>query len=289
MTGTLPVVNAVILDMDNTLYDWVGYFVPAVQAMLAEAAQLLGVDQVLLRDDLRAVHVDRGNTEHPFALLETRTVARRLPDLGRQERHDILRPAFAAFNEVRAQRLHLYPGVIESVQKIKAAGCRLFGHTEATDVNITSRSRSLGLYGTLEAIYAPRFSGSPHPLGVNRGKSVENVPVRPLPSTARKPDPDAIRLILSDIGVEPGRCLYVGDSLSKDVAMAKGAGMLSAWARYGTDHDPRLWRELVGLSHWDVTAVAAAKNHPPESTNVQPDVVLDSFDELLDHFVFAAR
>jgi FMN phosphatase YigB (HAD superfamily) len=288
MTGTPPVVNAVILDMDNTLYDWVGYFVPAVQAMIAEAARLLGVDQDLVRDDLRAVHVARGNTEHPFALLETRTVARCLPDLNRKERHDILRPAFAAFNEVRTQRLHLYPGVLESLQKIKATGCRLFGHTEATDVNITSRSRSLGLDDTLEAIYAPRFRGSPHPLGTNREKPVERVLVRPLQSTARKPDPDAIQLILHDAGVEPDRCLYVGDSLSKDVAMAKSSGMLSAWARYGIDHDPQLWRELVGLSHWDAAAVAAAKNRPPEPSDVQPDVVLNSFDELLDHFVFAA-
>jgi FMN phosphatase YigB (HAD superfamily) len=287
MTGT-PLVNAVILDMDNTLYDWVSYFVPAVHAMLAEAARLLDVNEEQLREDLRAVHVARGNTEHPFALLETRSVASRLPALNRQERYEFLTPAFGAFNNVRDQRLRLYPGVFETLKEIKRAECRLFGHTEATDINISSRARSLGLHGLLEAIYAPRFTGLGHPLGSKRERSREPVPVHPLPSTARKPDPSSIQLILKEIGVKADRCLYVGDSLTKDVAMAKHAGILAAWARYGTGHDPELWRDLVDVSHWDATAVAAAKNTPVRPPDIQPDVTLDSFSELLCHFTFAA-
>jgi phosphoglycolate phosphatase-like HAD superfamily hydrolase len=281
-----PVVNAVIVDMDNTLYDWVGYFVPAIQAMLAKAAQLLGVENDALRDDLRAVHVAHRNTEYPFALLETRTVVARFPGLTTPERHDALEPAFAAFNRVREQHLHLYPGVAESMKKIKDAGCNLYGHTEATDINITSRSRALGLQGQLEAIYAPRFNGSPHPLGVRRQGLANSVPVRSLPPTARKPDPEAMRLILSEIGVPPHRCLYVGDNLLKDISMAKRAGMLAAWARYGTEHDSSLWRALVSISHWD--SAAAANDRPPEAIDVQPDVVLKSFGELFEHFIFAA-
>ena len=287
MTET-PLVNAVILDMDNTLYDWVSYFVPAVRAMLAEAARLLDIDEAQLREDLRAVHVARGNTEHPFALLETRTVASHLTALSRQERYDFLKPAFTAFNNVRDQRLRLYPGVLETLKAIRGAGCRLFGHTEATDINISSRARSLGLHGLLEAIYAPRFTGLAHPLGGKRQRSRETVAVRPLPSTARKPDPSSIQLILKEIGVQADRCLYVGDSLAKDVAMARNAGILAAWARYGTSHDPQLWRDLVDLSHWDATAVAAAKNASAEPSDIQPDVTLDSFGELLCRFTFTA-
>jgi phosphoglycolate phosphatase-like HAD superfamily hydrolase len=288
MSKAPHVVNAVILDMDNTLYDWISYFVPAVRAMLAEAARLLNIDEESLRADIRTVHVARGNVEHPFALLETQAVAMRLPGLSRPERYELLKPAFAVFNDVRNKRLRLYPGVFETLTVIKDTGCRLLGHTEATDINISNRIRSLGLHGTFEAIYAPRSAGLGHPLGNKHGGSTERVPVRRLPSAARKPDPIAIRHILSDIDMEANRCLYVGDSITKDVTMAKRAGMLAAWARYGTKHDPQLWRDLVDISHWDAASVAAAKNRPDEVTNFQPDVTLDSFEELLCHFTFSA-
>jgi phosphoglycolate phosphatase-like HAD superfamily hydrolase len=274
--------------MDNTLYDWVSYFVPAVHAMLAVAARVLDADENQLRSDLRAVHVAHGNTEHPFALLETQAVASRLPTLNRRERHDVLKPAFDAFNEVRKDRLQLYPGVRETLHTIKAAGCRLFGHTEATEVNIASRVRSLGLEELLEAVYAVQFEGMPHPLVDERGEPNGEVLVRAMRSTARKPDPRSINPILLDTGVAPGHCLYVGDNLAKDVGMAKQAGILAAWARYGTIHDPQLWRDLVAISHWVPAAVAAVEDNSTVRHIVEPDVAIDAFDELLSHFTFSA-
>ena len=289
MTQKVSTVSVVILDMDNTLYDWISYFVPAIHAMLAEAARLLDVDEDQLRSDLKAVHVARGNTEHPFALLETRTVTNCLPMLNRRERHDVLKPAFDAFNNVRKQRLQLYPGVRETLQTIKATGCRLFGHTEATEVNIANRVRSLGLEEILEAVYAVNFEGMPHPLDGEHGEPNGRVSVRVMPSTARKPDPSSVKIILAETGVEPVHCLYVGDNLTKDVGMAKKAGILAAWARYGTIHDSKLWHDLVEISHWVPTAVAAVEKDATAQTTIRPDVTIDTFKELLDHFTFSAE
>jgi FMN phosphatase YigB (HAD superfamily) len=288
MTEKPPMVSVVILDMDNTLYDWVGYFVPAIHAMLAEAARLLEVDEGQLRSDLQAVHVAYGNTEQPFALLETQTVATRMRTLSRRERYDFLKPAFDAFNEVRKERLQLYPSVRQTLLTIKSTGCRLFGHTEATEVNIASRIRSLGLEDLLEAVYAMHFKGMPHPLDGDREEPNGRVPVRAMPSTARKPDPGSIRAILAETGVAPAHCLYVGDNLDKDVGMAKRAGILAAWARYGTSHDPQLWRDLVEISHWAPAAVAAVESSTSAQAKVRPDVTIDTFEELLYHFTFSA-
>jgi phosphoglycolate phosphatase len=278
-------VHAIVLDLDNTLYDWVGYFVPAVRAMLAEAARQLSTDPRSLREDLRRVHVRHGNTEHPFALLETAAVRRRLAGLTARERHQALRPAFDAFNAARASQLRLYPAVADTLDSIRAAGCRLVGHTEATEVNIAARARALGLHTRLEAIYASEFTGPPHPLGAGRQRGGEPVPVVALRNGARKPDPELARRILRQVGVPAEHSLYVGDSVAKDIAMARGAGMMTAWARYGTRHDAALWTELVELSHWDPATVAAAAAASPLD---EPDVVLDSFDQLLEHFEFGA-
>ncbi|MBM0234876.1 HAD-IA family hydrolase [Micromonospora sp. STR1_7] len=287
MTDKRPIVNALVLDMDNTLYDWVAYFVPAVRAMVTVAAKLLAVSEDELRGDLRFVHRTHGNTEHPFALLETAAVERQMPAMSQRARHEHLLPAFAAFNEVRRNHLRLYQGVESTLRAVKATGCRIVGHTEAKDVNISSRARALGLESMLEAVYAPRFVGPPHPLGVDRRSTPAAIEVCVLPPTARKPNPDIARRIAEQLNVPPARCLYVGDNLSKDVVMAKRAGMLAAWARYGTHHDPELWRDLVALSHWEATAVSAAESTGDDSTRFAPDVTLDAFYELLDHYAFA--
>lgn len=285
MTKNLPRVYAVILDLDNTLYDWVNFFVPAVRAMVRRAAMLLDMDAESLAEELRQVHVRHGNTEHPFALLETAAVQRRLPGRTPAEQHDYLSAAFEAFNATRAERLHLYPDVLATIATIRAAGCRVVGHTEATDVNIINRVRALSLQTALDELYAPRFDGPPHPLGSGRTRRSDSVRVVALPSGARKPDPGAAREILRRIGVPAQRCLYVGDSLAKDITMAKQAGMRTAWARYGTRHDPELWADLVRISHWDGSAVAAAESPVPVA---EPDVILDAFGELLRNFTFGA-
>jgi FMN phosphatase YigB (HAD superfamily) len=269
--------------MDNTLYDWVAYFVPAVRALIAEASRLLQVDTDSLRKDLREVHIRYANTEHPYALLETRMVEERLPGLTMRERHEALRPAFDAFNDVRTEHLCLYPTVADTLEEIRVTGCHIVGHTEATDVNIASRIRKLGLGSLLQSMYAPRFAGPPHPLGSERVRIADAVPMVLLPSSGRKPDPEVVRRIVDDHRAPAAQCLYVGDSLAKDIAMAKRAGLLAAWARYGTQHDEDLWAELINLSHWDDRSIAAAVSGLPSA---EPDVTLNSFDELLASFVF---
>ncbi|MEO0078321.1 MAG: HAD family hydrolase [candidate division WOR-3 bacterium] len=57
----------------------------------------------------------------------------------------------------------------------------------------------------------------------------------------RKPDPRIFHLALDQLNVLPAEAVYVGDSLSKDVAGAKAAGMKAVWANY----DARLPQEGV--------------------------------------------
>ena len=49
----------------------------------------------------------------------------------------------------------------------------------------------------------------------------------------RKPDPRIFRHAASLLGIEPGHCLYVGNSYRADVFGAKAAGMAAGWLRRG--------------------------------------------------------
>lgn len=41
--------RALILDLDNTLYDWVGFFVPAINALVTKASEILALEPDALR------------------------------------------------------------------------------------------------------------------------------------------------------------------------------------------------------------------------------------------------
>lgn len=276
--------NLLIVDMDNTLYDWVEFFVPAFYAMVGVAVELLSVDREELLDDLQAVHRARGSVEHPFALLEASVVRSRMPDLDPRERHDRLLPAFDAFDRARSQHLRLYPTVRATLTAIRATGCPVVAHTESMSVNVASRLRMLDLTELLDAAYAPEFVGDPHP--ARDGSTSPAELIRLLPARARKPDPGAARSISADWGVAPCQALYVGDSLTRDITMARGAGMHCGWARYGTRHSSGLWDQLVRVTHWPPSSVTSDASAATGVAETRPDVILDEFAQLLQHFQF---
>ncbi len=61
-----------------------------------------------------------------------------------------------------------------------------------------------------------------------------------------KPDRAAFRLALDALALEPAEVWHIGDSLTKDVAGAKGAGLTAVWlnrngvARHGSDPEADL-------------------------------------------------
>ncbi len=74
----------------------------------------------------------------------------------------------------------------------------------------------------------------------------------------RKPHPDPFERALSDVDVPAREALYVGNSLSYDVAGAHAAGMTAAWCPHGVDGgddlDPGAYRPEHVLSNPDELA-----------------------------------
>lgn len=275
-----PVINLLITDLDNTLYDWVSSFVPAFYGMVEAAAELLAVDQEQLLDELREVHRRYRNVEQPFALLETETVLRRYPDADRLERKNRLEGAFRVFGDIRRERLRPYPGVRETLAAVRSRGCAVVGYTEAVVENSLYRLKLLDLTGLLERLYAPEGRAEGHPDPARRGilEGFDEY-VRLLPHGHRKPDPAVLNDICVSHRARPEKALYVGDNPQKDIAMAQAAGVHAAWARYGSVKDQGTWDKLVRVTFWP----QAETEHVDD-----PDcpVKLDSFDELLRHYEF---
>lgn len=290
MPTSKPRIRLLVTDLDNTLYDWVSYFATAFDAMVAVATHLLDVPEEALLDDLREVHQRHRNSEQPFALLDTRVVRERFPGLGRLERAQVLGPALTAFDRVREQTLKLYPGVADAIRAVRAAGAAVVGHTEASATNALFRLDSLGIAPLLERLYAVEDSGEGHPDPAQcSALDRSHPPVRLLGPDERKPDVRVLLEICRDHSVLPAETLYIGDSVPRDIGMAKDAGAWAAWAKYGTAFDAALWNRLVRVTHWSAEDVARAERARQQYGTTRPDVVLErGFYEIINQFEFVS-
>lgn len=279
----LPRIALVVLDFDETLYDWIGYFVPALEAMITTAASELGTTPAALRSELKAVHKRYRNTEHPFALLETDAAQSKLAGLPSGEQRQALAAAFDAFNQVRDERLQLYRDVVPALSRWRAAGVPIVGYSAATSVNIAPRIRLLGLAGSFDRIYASPYAGPPYPGRSTRGRTADV----PIVEMARpKPDPDAVPRITSDMGIPPEATLFVGDSIASDIAPAIEGGAKAALIRRQADSTTEWLPGLLEVSHRSAETRADSASLSDKDLVQVPTVT--TLSDLWRHFTFGA-
>ncbi|EPX56317.1 hypothetical protein D187_007659 [Cystobacter fuscus DSM 2262] len=270
-----------ITDLDNTLYDWVTFFSKAFQAMIRELSGLLGCSEDELLEQFKAVHQHYGNSEQPYAVLELPAVHARFGHLSRPELLQALDPALHVFNRARKQHLRLYDGVETTLARAHAAGTVIVGYTEAILENAYFRLKSLGIDKYFHHLYCLEGRWSGHPDAAR--EEVLRPPlgfVERIPLSERKPSPRLLLDICQREGVNPRDAWYVGDSITRDIRMAKEACIHAVWAKYGTRYERHLWDLLVRITHWTDEAVAQDVRLREDSVGIQPDFVIDSFAEL---------
>lgn len=278
-------VRLIITDLDNTLYDWYASFVPAFYAMVDEAIKIIDVEKEQLLDELKVIHTRYHNTEQPFSILETPSVERRFPNSTSLERHNLLSPAFKKFSEVRKAKLHLFPGIRETLSEIRARGCMVAGYTEAVVENSLYRLSLLDLVSIFHRLYVPESRSPQHP-DPARPLLHTQYPgfVKLLPRGHRKPDPAVLEDICKDFRVGVTETLYIGDSMTRDISMAVMAGTHSALAAYGGKCPADLWDKLVRITHWTAHDVKLEERLREEFAGVRPEVELSTFSDLLKYF-----
>ena len=62
--------KVLITDLDDTLYDWLGFFIPSFYAMVDELVSITGIDKEILLSEYKEKHQYYGTVEHPFVTLE---------------------------------------------------------------------------------------------------------------------------------------------------------------------------------------------------------------------------
>jgi phosphoglycolate phosphatase len=271
-----------ITDLDNTLYDWVKFYVPAFRAMTDALSGLLAVPVEALYDEFQELHRRYSTSEPPFAILELPSVQRCFAGLPPKEIKHKLDPALHAFNTIRKRSLKLYDSVKDTLQVLADHGICIVGHTEALAVNACYRLQKLEIDRYLRHLYA---LDTPLPAHPDPERPAELLPpegyVVRVPPAERKPNPQLLIHICAREGFEVKDALYVGDSLTRDIGMAKQAGMRAAWAAYGAVQEKEAWDLLVRITHWTPEDVAREADLKRRFIGIQPDHQLGAFSDLL--------
>lgn len=78
-------IKLLVTDLDDTLYSWIGFFIPAFYGMLDELSLILSVPKSDLLDEYQHVHQEKGSVEYPFATLYLPSVKAAYPGKTKEE------------------------------------------------------------------------------------------------------------------------------------------------------------------------------------------------------------
>lgn len=119
--------------------------------------------------------------------------------------------------------LRLYPGVKESLQKLREAGYRLWLLSNAQRAFTAYELRYLALYDLFDAVYISSDY------------------------RCRKPDRRFFQALIDEQNLNPGTCLMIGNDLNTDIAGAKSCGLDTLYMH--TNLTPPDQREADPLLH----------------------------------------
>ena len=185
--------KAIVFDLDGTLLDTLEDLKNAVNAALESEGM-----------PTRTLEEVRGFVGNGISLLLRRAAGRTLDD----NLFDRINKAFSAHYEAHlCDRTRPYPGIPVLLDALKKEGCRLA---------VVSNKRD-GAVQTLCSFFFP---------GVFDAVAGER------PGLPRKPDRALVDLVLREMNVKSGECLYVGDS-GVDIETAKNAGLDALFVTWG--------------------------------------------------------
>lgn len=185
--------DLVIFDLDGTILDTLDDLTDAINRAVAERGHPT--------HSREAVRLFVGNG----ALNSIRMAT---PEgTGEGEILEILARFKALYLEHVNDKTRPFPGIHDLLTALKARGIRLAVNSNKPDA-ATRKLCDIHYPGLFDRVMGER-SGIP-----------------------RKPAPDGARRIMAELGVDPARTLYVGDS-DTDLRTAKSAGVAAAWVRWG--------------------------------------------------------
>lgn len=244
-----------VTDIDNTLFDWVRYYVTSFAALLRQVEAIIKVPYAQLAFECKAVFEAHGSIEYPFLIQELPSVIAHYGEDIDRMLGEVVAPGRDAFLAAAHHVLTPYDGVLTTLQAIKQRypALAIVALTDAPRYVAMWKLKKLGLLDAFDAIYGlpdPRIPLSPQSGRVKvdteilqkhlkqndfgfRGK------IRNLPDEYEKPGTRGLKTVLMDYELDDNpehrrAVLWLGDNCRKDVGLGRRLGVRTAWASYGS-------------------------------------------------------
>lgn len=286
-----------VLDIDNTVFNWVEYYTVCMEAMLTALSSVVHVPLATLYSEARSVFEREGSIEYPFLIQELPSVLAHYGSDIESLLREGVEPSRQIFNAKAHEVLKPYPGVIATLAALKQTypALPIVALTDAPRYVAMWKLNKLGLLAYFDAVYGlddPRIpidkatqkvKVDPEILIKHLQKSSFDFTgrIRILPDDYEKPGTKGLKTVLMDFEMEShlGDVLWVGDNLRKDVGLGKRLGVHTAWARYGTVIAPASKDLLLQFSPLQNVHKNVALD-PQNQESPQPDFILEQFADL---------
>ena len=196
-------IRAIILDLDNTLTDFMKMKGAAIDAALDGMVDAgLAVSREVLREHIWRVYNDRGiEYQQVFDLALMEAVGEIDPR--------VLAAGIVAYRRARESTLVTYPHVQYTLIGLLKRGLKLAVVSDAPRTQVWLRLASLQLHNLFDVVVT--FDDT----------------------NARKPSPEPFKKALERLDVSADHALMVGDWAERDVVGASQVGIRTVFARYG--------------------------------------------------------
>jgi len=230
-------VTLVILDVDDTLFDWLGMWSTSFSIVLdglTRTSTQSRAEQIAI---LRQFHVAARTSEREFTTDDHRAL-----NICEQEFRDLIE-----MHERSTTKLTIpFDGVLTTIISLKAMGVRVVAHTDTPRQIAEDRFVKLGFDGIVDALFATQGND----VTTFRRSRLTATKSAIFSSPYLKPDPRNVLAIMDHYSVCPADCIYVGDSKTKDMPMARAAGVRDVFAAYGCQRSSDAYSLLRSVSHW---------------------------------------
>lgn len=272
--------TVLITDFDNTLYDWFHMWHSSFNAMLTEIERISGFNRIKLLPEIRSVHQRHGTSEYAFLIEELPSIRAKFDG---QSITSVFDGAIHAYRSARKQSLKLYDGVKETLVALRERQVTIVLYTESLAFYTNDRVRRLGLDPLVNFIYSPPDHALPSNVTSHSQREeyrLGHAQHRYLKAGELKPNPAVLLDIVASIGRSRDECVYVGDSLMKDIAMAQDARIDDVYAIYGVVQHHSDYDLLRQVSHWPEGDVQREK----DTRSITPTCTIKRFSDVLPLF-----
>ncbi len=255
----------VILDLDNTLYDWNDAYSTSFMSLVKYHQKIFTMSEHAIIHNFKEYFKSRGTLE----LLPTLEYIQlyEKSNLNELDLNNIADKSCDFFLKAWKENINLYFDVHETLKILKSNGVRIVAFSDASMFWATYRLKCLKILRFFDRLYAPIDN-------IKLPDYVENNPekYRVINDQQRKPNSTIIEEIINSYKVSCKDTFMIGDNLSKDIKCASEAGITSIWAKYGTKHHSSSGGILRNITPWEKTSTLCL---------TLPDYTIDSFSELL--------